>query len=70
MPDITMCINIKCEQRGECYRYRCVPSDPRQSMCGFKEKDCDNFLHILTHDIVRDLKDVDSVNLLFLEEIE
>lgn len=35
MPDITMCANVDCPKRGECYRFRATPSE-RQSYSNFK----------------------------------
>lgn len=31
MPDITMCRDSTCPMRGECYRYRAMPCEWRQS---------------------------------------
>lgn len=51
MPDITMCMNIECPFREQCYRYRAIPSD-FQSYADFQPKmehktfDCDNFWDI------------------------
>jgi hypothetical protein len=32
MPDISMCIDNDCKKRAECYRYRAVMHEYRQSM--------------------------------------
>jgi hypothetical protein len=35
MPDISMCTNRTCPKRSDCYRYRVVPNDHRQSYGSF-----------------------------------
>ena len=36
MPDISMCLNKKCELRKKCYRFTAEPSQYRQSYANFK----------------------------------
>lgn len=60
MPDITMCVNIECPFRKQCYRYRAIPSD-FQSYANFDTRvvklvggvalQCDNFWEIKTEKI-------------------
>jgi len=40
MPDITMCMNTKCEKRESCYRFKAIP-DMLQSYSDFTD-DCKN----------------------------
>lgn len=46
MPDITMCLNEKCEKRNACHRFTAIPST-RQSYAMFgKDGNCENFMPI------------------------
>lgn len=45
MPDITMCDNMECPLRGECYRYLAVPKN-RQSWGHFEPRDGDCTMRI------------------------
>lgn len=31
MPDITMCLDITCSQKEQCYRYKATPNEYRQA---------------------------------------
>lgn len=47
MPDITMCVNIDCSMRLECYRYTAKPSEYSQAFMLFKQDetgDCGHFI--------------------------
>ena len=43
MPDISMCMNEKCEKKDKCYRYTATPDEYWQPYCLFDEKDCTHF---------------------------
>ena len=45
MPDISMCTNIGCELKLDCYRFTATPNPHRQSYCGFKPVNggCEHF---------------------------
>jgi hypothetical protein len=53
MPDLSMCRNRTCPSRGECFRYRAMPSQ-RQSITSFApvlgEDRCDFFVKIMPGD--------------------
>jgi len=38
MPDITMCCNIQCKDRFDCYRFMANPSEYRQSYSLFNKQ--------------------------------
>lgn len=42
MPDITMCLNEKCDRRKSCYRYIAKP-DRYQSYSMFLNENCDYY---------------------------
>jgi len=39
MPDITMCSNVQCPLREDCYRFSAIPSEYRQAYSEFKPYD-------------------------------
>lgn len=43
MPDISMCRNMKCEKRYECYRYMAMPNPYWQSFASFDNEECTYF---------------------------
>ncbi len=62
MPDISMCPNSDCPKSNECYRYRAIPNEYRQSYMRpeFNENGCDHFWQIRDGDrltnIEKDIK--------------
>ena len=50
MPDITMCSGKNCEIKNECYRYRAIPNEFRQSWFAdndlYKYGSCDFFTSV------------------------
>ena len=68
MPDISMCTGGNCPIKNECYRYRAVPSEYRQSYMNppynkevpFKatrERVCDYYMKILKGDRLEPITD-------------
>jgi len=55
MPDISMCQNITCPLRFNCYRYTAKPSEHRQTWAPFQWKavngkaECSDFLPPMKH---------------------
>lgn len=50
MPDITICINDKCEKKEECYRYKAKPNEYRQFYDVFDPKKIDCFKEMRRND--------------------
>lgn len=51
MPDITMCMDMTCSQKEQCYRYKTTPTEYRQSYfvgspCPDDGLECDYFLQM------------------------
>lgn len=47
MPDITMCLNEKCERKEVCHRFTALPNTSYQSYAMFgKEGQCNSFLPV------------------------
>jgi hypothetical protein len=50
MPDISMCGNMSCPSKEDCYRFKAVPNGNRQAYSEFKPKEgedkCDAFWKI------------------------
>lgn len=69
MPDICMCLDMRCHKRSRCYRYLLKSSSPWQSM--FKayelsvDQDCPYFLDIKTYPAssYRSVLEVDNSNM-------
>jgi len=58
MPDISMCKNIHCTLKEQCYRYRAIPNNPYQSWSGFeqdKNGNCDYFMEIYPTDMIMEI---------------
>lgn len=47
MPDITMCQDVECPKRKECYRYTAIPDNLMQSYFTVSPRitDCDYFMN-------------------------
>lgn len=45
MPDITMCKDKECPLKNECYRYRAIPSEYRQSYFAESPRKADKCYH-------------------------
>ena len=59
MPDISMCANMTCPLKEDCYRFKAVPNPHRQSYAGFKpdeEGKCDHFCKIKKGDRIITIK--------------
>ncbi len=56
MPDMSMCRNIRCPSRMECYRYRMVANKLSQSISGYVHRHadgrCDSFLKLMPGDTI------------------
>ena len=54
MPDISLCKVEKCPSKNDCYRFRAIPNQERQTYGGFSlndgKKKCDYFMSILKSD--------------------
>ena len=60
-PDITLCVNIECDKRDKCYKYRAIPNEIQQSYSIFdyiKDKSC--FWYINKTDKINSTEDVDK----------
>ena len=60
MPDISMCLNFKCEKRANCYRYKAVPSTFIQSFMKPDERNCTHYWEISSGLSVRSTWDADE----------
>lgn len=62
MPDISMCLNHKCPERSNCYRYRAVPFKIQTYSLFNKtlENKCEHRMPIVDGDIIRDVNVIDS----------
>ena len=62
MPDISMCLNHKCPERSNCYRYRAVPFKIQTYSLFNKtlEHKCEHRMPIVDGDIIRDVAEVDN----------
>ncbi len=65
MPDIAMCTNRTCDDRGVCHRYLAVPSPHRQSYMSVTRDPgavCRKFAPVQTGDVLCTLEDADRRN--------
>lgn len=48
MPDIALCMNHKCPEKGTCYRYQATPSPNMQTYGCFEwgEDGCDYYIDV------------------------
>ena len=58
MPDISMCDNNACPVRNDCYRFRAIPNEYRQTYADFQldRRACDAFYPIVGLDNLRPIE--------------
>lgn len=73
MPDISMCANDSCPSRNECYRFRAIPNEHRQSYQQYSPKEgedrCDDFSYVDGRKNLRKIKNM-SLDVYLIESEE
>jgi len=65
MPDISMCVDVKCPSRNDCYRYMATPTQPMQTYAGFQhepDSKCDEYWPAEGRRDLRSVAEADRIN--------